>query len=67
MLRKIVGKKVRHRRVKTIGGWTPYYVKRTVEVFLECRHAVEVEFGRRPKGLRMRCVECREAAEDSSS
>jgi hypothetical protein len=59
-LREITGKRLRTRTeiVRTMRG-NQRHTRRTFEVFLECRHTVEVPFGRRPQiGKKMTCPEC---------
>lgn len=61
MLREITGKRLRTRRVPVLRcHGRPYYrTQKTFEVFLACKHVVEVPFGRRPQvGRSMTCRTC---------
>jgi hypothetical protein len=63
-MREITGKRLRVRPVcvDTMRG-PQRHLRKTFTVFLECKHVVEVPFGRRPQvGRKMTCPECVEEA-----
>ena len=67
-MREITSKRLRTRRVPVLRSHgRPYWrTARTFEVFLECKHVVEVPFGRRPQvGRKMTCPECVLAQRDA--
>jgi len=67
MLRKITGKRLRTRRVPVLrmSNYPCYRTQKVFQVFLDCRHEIEVPFGRRPQvGKKTTCHECAKAQED---